>query len=108
MFQTQTAIFDDNDNDVDVFVRQEPQEASASQTTQKQTYEEVVIVDYVEPADTKKDTPLSSSTPRFPGQEVASLDDVLNNESSGTSSGSESDSGLSENRRQRNPSSGSG
>ena len=95
MFQTQTATFDDNENDDggDVFIRQESHDSSAFQAVQKRTYEEVVIVDYVDNVGTNKDTPLTTSTPRFPTQEVATLDDVLNNESSGSSSDSESDSG---------------
>ena len=105
--QTQTADFGENgipDDDA-VFIQQEPaptamEVTDKTETVQTRTYEEVVIVDYVEDSQQKNVSPLSTSTPRF--TERSPIDDVLTGESSGSSSDSESDS---ENRRQRNPSS---
>ena len=105
--QTQTADFGENgipDDDA-VFIQQEPpptamEVSDKTETVQTRTYEEVVIVDYVEDSQQKNVSPLSTSTPRF--TERSPIDDVLTGESSGSSSDSESDS---ENRRQRNPSS---
>lgn len=109
--KTQTAEFHHEDDDA-IFIQEshEPEtvQVDTNPIVQKRTYEEVVIVDYVDSNNTQKVPPLSTSTPRFPEHEVSPIDDVLHGESSGTSSSSESDSGLSnENRRQRNPSSGS-
>ena len=110
VLQTQSADFGENgiqDNDA-VFIQHEPaptaiEVANASQTVQTRTYEEVVIVDYVEDSKQQNVSPLSTSTPRF--TERSPIDDVLTGESSGSSSDSESDSGHGGNRRQRNPSS---
>lgn len=109
--KTQTTEFHHEDDDA-VFIQEshEPEtvQVDLNPIVQKRTYEEVVIVDYVDNNSSQKVPPLSTSTPRFPEHEVSPIDDVLHGESSGTSSSSESDSGLSnENRRQRNPSSGS-
>ena len=105
--QTQSADFGENGipDDEAVFIQQDlpptaMEVADATETVQTRTYEEVVIVDYVEDNQQKNVSPLSTSTPRF--TERSPIDDVLTGESSGSSSDSESER---ENRRQRNPSS---
>lgn len=110
VFQTRTAEFGERDiqDDDAVFIQvsddTEPKHTETNHNVQKRTYEEVVIVDYVEDGSKMNESasPKPTSSPRFP--ERSPIDEVLHGESSGTSSDSESDGGK---RRQRNPSSGS-
>lgn len=107
--KTQTTEFHDNQEEAAIILRHESQKSEIEQAiaepiVPKRTYEEVVIVDYVDNTGTQK-SPLSTSTPRFTEHDMSPIDAVLNGESPGSSSSSSSSSDSGENRRKR---SGSG